>query len=163
MRHLPAEVVDLLNSALVAELTVFDQNDLPVTYPLIPLFDGEKIFMTSSILFSKKLGHIKANPKVAISITDPNALGDGPVRCVTIQGLAQVIEDDLHSGWTGLLTYWAAKEPAIEKFAKQRYAMPLFWERSVIEIAPVTSTVWRWGSDSPEVIEIENSISRGRR
>ena len=36
----------------------------PVTYPLIPLWDGEHVYMTSSTLFSRKLEHIEANPKV---------------------------------------------------------------------------------------------------
>ena len=35
---------------------------------------GELIYLTSSVLFSKKLEHIKANPKVSLSISDPVAV-----------------------------------------------------------------------------------------
>ena len=45
------------------ELTVVDPKGRPVTYPLIPLWDGERIYMTSSTLFSRKLEHIARNPQ----------------------------------------------------------------------------------------------------
>ena len=65
----------LLDAALVGELTVVDGSGRPVTYPLIPLWDGEKVYLTSSTLFSRKLEHIRGNPKVSLSITDPVAVG----------------------------------------------------------------------------------------
>ena len=75
MTALPAPVEELLDAALVGELTVVDARGRPVTYPLIPLYDGERIYLTSSTLFSRKLEHIKANPQVSLSITDPVAVG----------------------------------------------------------------------------------------
>ena len=39
--------------ALVGELTVIDHWGRPVTYPLIPLSDGNLIYLTSSVLFSR--------------------------------------------------------------------------------------------------------------
>ena len=71
MATIPEPVAELLEQALVAELTVIDANGRPVTYPLIPLWDGERIYMTSSTLFSRKLEHIDANARVSVSITDP--------------------------------------------------------------------------------------------
>ena len=71
MGVLPPEVEEVMNAALVAELTVLDDRGRAVTHPLIPLYDGEKILMTSSVLFSRKLERIKANPKVSVSVTDP--------------------------------------------------------------------------------------------
>ena len=38
----PTPVAELLDAALVGELTVVDDAGRPVTYPLIPLWDGEK-------------------------------------------------------------------------------------------------------------------------
>ena len=75
MSTLPAPIEELLDAALVGELTVVDATGHPVTYPLIPLYDGERIYLTSSTLFSRKLEHIKGNPKVSLSITDPIAVG----------------------------------------------------------------------------------------
>jgi hypothetical protein len=44
MSTLPEPVERLLEAALVGELTVVDGNGRPVTYPLIPLYDGERIY-----------------------------------------------------------------------------------------------------------------------
>ena len=77
---LPAPVAALLDVALVSELTVIDGNGRPVTYPLIPLYDGRAIFMTSAVLFSRKLRHIKANPQVCVALTDPVGVPGRAVR-----------------------------------------------------------------------------------
>jgi general stress protein 26 len=144
MSTLPEPVERLLEAALVGELTVVDGRDRPVTYPLSPLYDGERIYLTSSTLFSRKLEHIKANPKVALSITDPVATG-GRTDRATIQGDARVIEDDPHGGWERLLPIWEKKEPSIVLFLKARVALPLFFERALIEITPRRSLYWASG------------------
>ena len=144
MSLLPESVERLLEAALVGELTVVDGRGRPVTYPLIPLYDGERIYLTSSTLFSRKLDHIKANPKVSLSITDPIAVG-GRTDRATIQGDARVIDDDPHGGWERLLPIWEAKEPAIVAFLKARVALPLFFERALIEITPRRSLYWADG------------------
>ena len=145
MSTLPEPVEQLLESALVGELTVVDPRGRPVTYPLIPLYDGERIYLTSSTLFSRKLEHIKANPRVALSITDPVAVG-GRADRATIQGDARVIEEDPHGGWERLLPIWEKKEPSIVMFLKARVALPLFFERALIEITPRRSFYWPDGS-----------------
>ena len=145
MVTLPEPVEGLLASALVGELTVIDAAGRPVTYPLIPLYDGERIYLTSSTLFSRKLEHIKANPKVALSITDPVSVG-GRTDRATIQGDARVIEEDPHGGWERLLPIWEKKEPSIVYFLTQRVALPLFFERSLIEITPRRALYWADGN-----------------
>jgi hypothetical protein len=155
MRPLPEAAKQLLDAALVGELTVVRGDGRPVTYPLIPLRDGDLIYMTSSTLFSKKLEHIAANPRVSLSVTDPVATGGLPGR-VTIQGDARVIAEDPHGGWERLLPIWEAKEPAIVSFLKVRVALPLFFERALIEITPRRVLVWPDGDSAvaPEVTEL---------
>lgn len=158
MGVLPQEVEELLDAALVAELTVIDQKGRPVTYPLIPLYDGNLIYMTSSVLFSKKLEHMKKNPRVSVTITDPIAAAVEPFRRATIQGDARIVEEDLHSGWEGHVgQLWIAKEPIIKDLIKKRFAMPLFWERSIIEITPRRGLIWREGRTDrpPETFDVE--------
>jgi nitroimidazol reductase NimA-like FMN-containing flavoprotein (pyridoxamine 5'-phosphate oxidase superfamily) len=145
MGVLPEAVERILNADLVSELTVLDSKGSPVTYPLIPLYDGKRIYMTSSVLFSRKLEHIKKNPRVSVTVTDPIAADVEPFHRITVQGDARVVEDDLHSGWERVLPLWAAKEPIIKDLVKKRFAMPLFWERSVIEITPRRAFVWPEG------------------
>ncbi len=144
MATMPATAAELLEKALVGELTVIDPNGRPVTYPLIPLWDGERVYMTSSTLFSRKLEHLKGNARVSVSITDPAAV-DGRTDRLTIQGDARVIEEDPHGGWERLLPIWEAKEPSIVYFLKARVALPLFFERALIEITPRRVLYWRDG------------------
>ncbi len=144
MGTLPEPIERLLESALVGELTVVNPAGRPVTYPLIPLYDGEKVYLTSSTLFSRKLEHIKGNPKVSVSITDPIAVG-GRTDRATIQGDARVIEEDPHGGWERLLPIWEKKEPSIVYFLKARVALPLFFERALIEITPRRVLYWSDG------------------
>ena len=126
---------------------MIDGRGRPVTYPLIPLWDGEQIYLTSSALFSRKLEHIRANPRVSLSITDPVAVGGAAGRA-TIQGDARIIEEDPHGGWERLLPIWERKEPSIVYFLKARVALPLFFERALIEITPRRALYWADGDPS---------------
>ena len=155
MGWLPAPVERLLEVALVGELTVVGRNGRPIVHPLIPLYDGEKIYLHSSTLFSKKLEHIKRDGRVGLALTDPVAM-KGNLDRATIQGSARVIEDDPHSDWERLiLQLWRRKEPSIDDFLKARVALPLFFERAVIEITPERCLYWANGDTSrpPEITE----------
>ena len=158
MGVLPQAVEELLDHALVGELTVVGDDGRPITYPLIPLYDGRTIYLTSSALFSRKLEHIRANSNVALSLSDPIALA-GRTDRATIQGNAVVIEDDPHGGWEWLLPIWEAKEPAIVAFLKQRVALPLFFERALIGITPRRVVYWATGqaSDAPAVTDVDGT------
>lgn len=160
MGVLPAEIEELLDTALVGELTVLNEQGRPVTHPLIPLYDGQVIYLTSSVLFSRKLEHIKANPRVSLSITDPDAVDVERFRRATIQGDATVDDADLHSGWERVLPIWRKKEPAIDFFLGKRVALPLFFERGVIEIVPRRAFLWEDGNTTrpPQVFELEGAV-----
>ncbi len=147
MTWLGGPITELLDVALVAELTAVRPGGRPVTYPLIPLWDGERILMTSSILFSRKLEHLKADSRVSISLSDPVALGGRRARA-TIQGTAQVIDGNPHADWERVLPLWEAKEPVIRQFLKSRVAFPLFFERAVIEVTPQRAYLWPDGDTS---------------
>ena len=145
MGWLPDPVERLLDVALVGELTVVGRNGRPVTHPLIPLYHDGKIYLHSSTLFSKKLEHIKRDPRVSLAITDPVATRGNRDRA-TIQGTARLIEDDPHSDWERLiLRLWREKEPSIDDFLKVRVALPLFFERAVIELTPERALYWADG------------------
>ena len=149
MSWMPKPVIELVETALVTELSVVRGDGRPITYPLIPLWYGEKILMTSSILFSRKLEHIKDNPSVSLSFSDPAALGGRRDRA-TVQGDARVIDGDPHTDWEQLLPLWSAKEPVILQLLKARVAFPLFFERSVIEVVPRRVYYWPEGDTSSE-------------
>jgi hypothetical protein len=158
VRAMPPPVIELLNQALVAELTVIDEQGRFRTDPLIPFWDGRFILMTSSMLFSRKLQDIKRNPKVSVSLSDPVGIPAQPFSRATIQGDARVIDTDLHQGWYRLLPLWEAKEPIIKTFLKpmQKLGLPLFWERAVIEITPRRVFWWPAGDTSrdPQITDL---------
>ena len=147
MTWLPEPVQGLLRSALVAELTVTRADGRLMTYPLIPMWDGDKVYMTSSVLFSKKLDHIRRDGRVSVSLSDPIAMAGSTARAV-IQGDARVIDDDVHEGWLNVMPMWRKKEPVIDWFLTQRVALPLFFERAVIEIVPKRALYWADGRTS---------------
>lgn len=161
MGVLPEAIEELLDAALVSELTVIDSRGRPVTHPLIPMYDGELIYLTSSVLFSRKLEHIKANPKVSISLSDPVGVPVEPFRRATIQGDATVDDSDLHSGWEErVLPLWRKKEPVIDEFLGKRVALPLFFERAIIEVRPRRAFLWEDGrtSEPPQVFELVEAV-----
>ena len=152
MGWLPDPVERLLDVALVAEVTVVGRNARPITHPLIPLYDGKRIYFHSSTLFSRKLEHLKRDARIGISLSDPVAMKGNPDRA-TIQGTAEVIEDDPHDQWERLiLDLWRRKEPSIDDFLKARVALPLFFERAVIAVTPERCLYWAGGrTDAPPV------------
>lgn len=157
----PSEVVDLLGAALVAELTVVTPAGRPVSYPLIPFWDGQYVLFTSAVLFSKKLEHIEANPRVSVALSDPVAMAGVPFHRAVLQGTARVLtEEDPHTSWERLMPMWRAKEPVIDVFVKRRFGIPLFFERHTIEVTPERVLLWRDGDTSlaPEVTDLRTAV-----
>jgi general stress protein 26 len=153
MAWLPAPVIELLDAALVADLTVIDRRGRPVTHPLIPFWDGERILMTSSALFSRKVEHIRRDPRVCVSVVDRDGLTKPLRERATIQGTARIVEDDPHVTWERVLPLWRAKEPVIDRFLKMRFALPLFFERAIIEVTPTRCLWWPDGDASTAPLE----------
>ncbi len=96
---------------------------------------------------------------MSVAITDPKACGGLTGRC-SVQGDARIIDDDPHETWTQVLPLWRAKEPAIDFFLSKRFALPLFFERSIIEITPRRVMWWADGDPAfaPEVATAPEAI-----
>ena len=160
MPALPYPVARLIDAALVGELTVIGSDDRPITYPMIPLLWGDRIFLTSSALDSAKVAHIKANPRVSFSVTNPDAIGTYVGR-VTIQCDARVAEDDLHAGWERLLDNWKRKDPSVVGLLKSRLGFPLLFERLLIELTPRRTWFWPDGrTDRAPQVTIAAEVAR---
>lgn len=144
---LPYPVARLVDTALVGELTVVGPGGGPITYPMIPILWGERIYMTSSALDSSKVAHIKANPRVSFSVTSADATGHMSGR-VTIQCDARVSENDLHLDWERLIQGWSKKDPSVRVMFASRLAFPLLLERILIELTP--RKAWYWPDGNTE-------------
>ena len=157
MTAFPERIERILDEALVGELTVVSRTGRPISHPMIPLYDGEQLYVHSSILFSKKLAHVRANPRVSISISDPTATHGDPLPArLTVQGDARLFEGDVHQEWQRILPLWKAKEPIVEMFYAKRVALPLFWERVLVEITPRRALLWEGGRTDlpPQVFDV---------
>lgn len=160
MPALPYPVARLIDAALVGDLTVIDSTGRPIVYEMVPLLWGDRIFMTSSVLDSAKIAHIKANPRVSFSITNADAIGTFTGK-VTVQCDARVSEDDLHSGWERLLDNWKRKDRTTIARRNERYAYPLVFERVLIELTPRRTWFWPDGrTDQPPQTTIAAEVAR---
>jgi hypothetical protein len=138
---LPYPVARLIDAASVGELTVIDPDGRPITYPMVPLLWGDRIFLTSSILDCTKMAHILANPRVCFSVTNPEAIGTFTGK-VTVQCDARISDEDLHAGWERLLDNWTRKDPTTLAQLKSRDSFPLIFERYLIELTPRRTWFW---------------------
>src|SRR5438105_791401 len=154
MGAFPEHIERILDAALVSELTVVNAAGRPISHPMIPLYDGEKLYFHSSSLFSKKLAHVRANPRVSVAITDLGAThGERLPDRLTVQGEAVLYEGDVHEEWQRILPLWIAKEPVVKMFYAKRVALPLFWERVIIEVTPRRALLWAEGrTDVPPAV-----------
>ncbi len=160
MPALPYPVARLIDAALVAELTVVGPDGGPIVYPMVPLLWGDRIFMTSSVLDSVKVAHIKANPRVSFSVTNPDAIGTFAGK-VTVQCDARVAEDDLYAGWEKLVHNWRRKDPSTVGLLRQRLAFPLLFERVLIELTPRRAWFWPDGrTDQPPQTTVAAEVAR---
>ena len=160
MPALSYPVARLIDAALVGDLTVIDATGRPIVYQMVPLLWGDRIFMTSSVLDSAKIAHIKANPRVSFSITNTDAIGTFTGK-VTVQCDARVAEDDLHSGWERLLDNWKRKDKTTIALLNERYAYPLVFERVLIELTPRRTWFWPDGrTDQPPQTTIAAEVAR---
>ena len=157
---LPYPVARLIDAAPVGELTVIAADGRPITYPMVPLLWGDRIFLTSSVLDSAKIAHIKANPRVSFSITNLDPIGTFEAR-VTVQCDARVSDDDLHAGWERLLPNWSRKDPATVGLLRSRLGFPLMFERILIELTPRGTWLWPDGrTDQAPQVTVAAEVAR---
>jgi hypothetical protein len=59
-----------------------------------------------------------------------------------------------------VLPLWRKKEPIIDEFLGKRVALPLFFERAVIEITPRRAFYWEDGDTTraPQVFELAEAV-----
>ena len=60
-----------------------------------------------------------------------------------------------------MLPIWREKEPAIDFFLGKRVALPLFFERAVIEVRPTRAFLWEDGYTNrpPQVFDVVGAVA----
>ena len=118
--QIPASLVDLLTTTVLAHLTTTGGDGSLVSHLVWIDYDGEHV-LTSSPKGSYKGRNVRARPQVGISVADPANAG----RVLSISGRVTAIRDD-----EGLVF--------INRMA-QRYNGRPYWrtgEREIFEITP---------------------------
>ena len=153
MIQVPGWVGDVFDHYLTCEFTTV-ANGRPVTFPLLYFYDADsgKFTVTSSILFSKKVEHMKKDPKVSLLFSNPEGSGIGK-QAILVQGIAHCDDSDLDHGWERFLPHWRKKEPYIDAFLTEREKFGWFWKRIVIQVEPKKIMAWKNGNTDgpPEV------------
>jgi len=153
MIQVPGWVGDVFDHYLTCEFTTV-ANGRPVTFPLLYFYDADsgKFTVTSSILFSKKVEHMKEDPKVSLLFSNPEGSGIGK-QAILVQGIAHCDDSDLDHGWERFLPHWRKKEPYIDAFLAEREKFGWFWKRIVIQVEPKKIMAWKNGNTDgpPEV------------
>ena len=153
MIQIPGWVGDVFDHYLTCEFTTV-ANGRPVTFPLLYFYEADsgKFTVTSSILFSKKVEHMKEDPKVSLLFSNPEGSGIGK-QAILVQGIAHCDDSDLDHGWERFLPHWRKKEPYIDAFLAEREKFGWFWKRIVIQVEPKKIMAWKNGNTDgpPEV------------
>ena len=153
MIQVPGWVGDVFDHYLTCEFTTV-ANGRPVTFPLLYFYEADsgKFTVTSSILFSKKIEHVRKDPKVSLLFSNPEGSGIGK-QAILVQGIAHCDDSDLDHGWERFLPHWRKKEPYIDAFLAEREKFGWFWKRIVIQVEPKKIMAWKNGNTDgpPEV------------
>ncbi len=157
MISVPLWVKNVFERYLICEFTTV-ANDLPIIFPLLFFYDSNsgKFTVTSSILFSKKIEHMKDNSKVSLLFSNPEGSGIDK-QVVLVQGLAKCDDSDLDHGWEKLLPSWRQKEPYIDAFLAEREKFSWFWKRIMVDVEPKMIMAWKDGNTqkTPEIFGAE--------
>ncbi len=143
MIQVPSWTKDVFENYLICEFTTISK-ERPVTFPLLYFYEPNTgVFtVTSSILFSKKIEHMKKNSKVSLLFSNP-AGSRIDKHAVLVQGIAKCEDSDLDHGWERFLPYWRKKEPYIDGFLAEREKFGWFWKRIVVQVEPQKVTTWK--------------------
>ena len=87
--EIPANLVDILDKRCFASVATLRPDGMLSCNPVSIVWDGEQIRF-SSLEKQKKIRNLRADPRIALSILDP----DNPVRYLEIRGTADVEPDE---------------------------------------------------------------------
>lgn len=125
---IPESHLDILKKKAFAHVATIGPNGEPHSSPVWFDFDGEYLYF-SNTKTRQKYKNILKNPKVALSILDP----DNPYRYIEIRGDVISIQDDVNNEFIDKL---AKKYLSLEHYPFDSVSD----ERVVIKIRPTRST-----------------------
>jgi len=160
---IPASITAVFTHFLTCEMTTIGKSGRPITWPLMPLYWGERsqFVLFTSIGLPQKAFNVRHNPRVSLLFSDPTGSGLTNPPTVLVQGDAAV-SDQLIASFDGLepellelLKTQAIKmlmrQPAMKMYINNplsRYLMDWYFMRLVITFTPRWIQWWENGDYS---------------
>ena len=159
MNLLPDWMYHAIEESFTCQFASTTVRDIPVALPVfLHHFDPDTgTLIISSPARMKRLKNVRQHPKVAILFSPSGTGTEEPKHVLLVQGLAEVDDSNLESGWKRYFAGWARRQPsARESLARMEQAMPGYTQRALIRVRPTRFLGWPDGNfqQSPEVVEV---------
>ena len=150
VKDLPADVAAVLSSTLSSEVATIARDGTAAAWPMVALWlpERSRFVLSTSIGFPAKIGHLRRDPRIALSFSDPTGSGLTSPPVVLVQGTATVSEDVLTTSSADLLAHWRrvnALQPVSRFFSSTppaRWFMDWYYMRLVLEVTPHRVLWW---------------------
>jgi general stress protein 26 len=159
MDLLPDWMYHAIEESFTCQFASITARDIPVALPVfLHHFDPDAgTLIISSPVRMKRVENVRRRPRVAI-LFSPAGTGPGePKHVLLVQGLAEVDDTNLASGWKRYFAGWARRQrDARESLTRMEQAMPGYTQRAIIRVQPTRFLGWPDGNyqQSPEVVEV---------
>jgi general stress protein 26 len=160
MNQLPDWMYHAIEESFTCQFASTTAHGIPVALPVfLHHFDPDTgTLIISSPARMKRVENVRQRPRVAI-LFSPTGTGPGePKHVLLVQGLAEVDDTDLASGWKRYFAGWARRQrDARESLARMEQVMPGYTQRAIIRVRPTHFLGWPDGNyqQSPEVVEVK--------
>jgi hypothetical protein len=159
MNLLPDWMYHAIEESFICQFASTTVRDIPVALPVfLHHFDPDTgALIISSPARVKRVENVRQRPKAAILFSPVGTGPEEPKHVLLVQGLAEVDDTDLVSGWKRYFAGWARRQPsARESLARMEQAMPGYTQRALIRVRPTRFLGWPDGNlrQSPEVVEV---------
>ena len=159
MNLLPDWMYHAIEESFTCQFASITAHDIPVALPVfLHHFDPDAgTLIISSPARMKRVENVRRRPRVAILFSPAGTGPREPKHVLLVQGLAEVDDSNLTSGWKRYFAGWARRQrDARESLARMEQAMPGYTQRAIIRVRPTRFLGWPDGNfqQSPEVVEV---------
>jgi general stress protein 26 len=159
MNQLPDWMYHAIEESFTCQFASTTARDIPVALPVfLHHFDPDSgTLIISSPVAVKRVENVRQRPRVAILFSPVGSGPEEPKHALLVQGLAEVDDSNLESGWKRYFAGWARRQlSARESLTRMEQAMPGYTQRAIIRVRPTRFLGWPDGNfqESPEVVEV---------
>ncbi|TVR71371.1 MAG: pyridoxamine 5'-phosphate oxidase [Sphaerobacteraceae bacterium] len=166
--ELPADVEQVLDDLLTAEVSTVGKDGTPITWPVVVQYRRESadFLLCTSIGMPGKIFNLRRSPKISLSYTDPTGSGLVNPPKVLVQGTAE-LDSEVRTSVDGVEDFWVNKvmgpQPASKMMSSNplmRWYMDVYYMRIYITVTPTRICWWPSGdySEAMQSIEVNSYV-----